>query len=63
MAPYKKVYAIGRCALEAQCLGAKILQCYKKFPVDHWKLLDNRDVIKYLQERLDEIDGKGIKHD
>lgn len=57
MAPYKKVYAIGRCALEAKCLGAEILQCYKKFDVDHWKLLDNKEAAKILQEGLDKIDG------
>ena len=57
MAPYKKVYAIGRCALEARCLGAEILQCYKKFDVSHWKLLDNKEAAKILQEGLDKIDG------
>lgn len=57
MAPYRKVYAIGRCALEARCLGAEILQCYKKFDVDHWKLMDNLEAAKILQEKLDEIDG------
>lgn len=56
MAPYKKVYAIGRCALEAKCLGAEILQCYKKFPVEHWKLIDNKEAAKILQEGLDKID-------
>lgn len=58
MAPYKKVYAIGRCALEAQCLGAELLQCYKKFDVSHWKLLDNKDAAKILQKELDKIDGR-----
>lgn len=58
MSDYKRVYAIGRCALEAQALGAKILQCYKKFPVKHWKLIDNKEAAKMLQEELDKIDGK-----
>lgn len=58
MATYKKVYAIGRCALEAKCLGAEILQCYKKFPVEHWKLMDNKEAAKILQEGLDKIDGR-----
>lgn len=62
MAPYKKVYAIGRCALEAKCLGAEILQCYKKFPVDHWKLMDNKEAAKILQEGLDKIDGIDRSH-
>lgn len=60
MAPYKKVYAIGRCALEAKCLGAELLQCYEKFDVSHWKLLDNKDAAKMLQLELDKID-KGEK--
>lgn len=58
MAPYKKVYAIGRCALEAKCLGAELLQCYKKFDVEHWELLDNREAAKILQLELDRIDKK-----
>lgn len=57
MAPYKKVYAIGRCALEAQCLGAELLQCYKKFDLSHWKLVDNKEAAKIMQEQLDKIDG------
>lgn len=56
MSDYKYVYAIGRCALEAQALGAKILQCYKKFPVEHWKLLDNKEAAEILQRELDKID-------
>lgn len=58
MAPYKKVYAIGRCALEAKCLGAELLQCYEKFDIDHWQVLDNKDAAKILQKELDKIDGK-----
>ena len=58
MSDYKYVYAIGRCALEAQALGAKILQCYKKFPVEHWKLIDNKDAAIMLQRELDKIDKK-----
>lgn len=57
MSKYKNVYAIGRCALEARCLGANILQCYKKYPVSHWKLLDNKEAAVILQNELDKIDG------
>lgn len=57
MAQYRNVYAIGRCALEARCLGANILQCYKKYPVDHWKLIDNKEASVILQKELDKIDG------
>lgn len=60
IAPYKECYAIGRCALEAMVLGCKI----KPFLMDrypdpkYWKVLDNRDAAKILQEELDKIDGK-----
>lgn len=56
MAQYRNVYAIGRCALEARCLGANILQCYKKYTVEHWKLLDNKEAAAILQKELDKID-------
>ena len=57
IAPYRKVYAIGRCAVEAKILGAEILPFYPIFPdPNYWKILDNKDAAKILQEQLDEID-------
>lgn len=64
LAKYRKVYAVGRTAIEAKILGCKILPYDPRFPnPDVWKIYDTKDAIKYLQERLDEIDGKGTEHD
>ena len=54
---YKKVYAVGRCALEARCLGCEILPYDPRYPDDRWHLYDNKDVIPMLQNILNEIDG------
>ena len=57
IAPYKECYAIGRCALEAMVLGCKI----KPFLMDrypdpnYWKILDNKNAAKILQEELDKL--------
>ena len=59
MARYKKVYAAGRCAIEAKVLGCEILAYDDRFPDPSvWQVLDNKDAAKILQERLDEIDGR-----
>lgn len=61
MAKCQKVYAVGRCALEARCLGAEILAYDERFPdPDFWQVLDNREAAKLLQLELDKID-KEIK--
>lgn len=59
MAPYKKCYAIGRCAIEAMVLGCKIMPfLMDRYPdPKYWKILDNRDAAKILQSELDKIDG------
>ena len=57
MAKCRKVYAVGRCALEAKCLGAEILPYDERFPdPELWQVIDNRDAAKMLQKELDEID-------
>lgn len=58
MAEYRKVYTVGRTALEALCLGAEeILPYDPRFPDPSiWKVLDTRDAAKILQKKLDEID-------
>ena len=64
MAKYRKVYAVGRTAIEAKILGCKILPYDPRFPnPDIWKVYDTFDAIKELQIKLDEIDGKGIEND
>lgn len=59
LARYKKVYAVGRTAIEAKALGAEILAYDPRFPdVDVWKVFDNKDAAKMLQVELDKIDRK-----
>lgn len=57
MAQYKKVYAVGRCAIEAKILGCEVLPYDPRFPdPDIWQVLDNKYAAYLLQEKLDEID-------
>lgn len=59
LAKYRRVFAVGRCAIEAKVLGCEILPYDERFPdVDLWQVLDNKEAAKILKERLDEIDGK-----
>lgn len=59
MAEYETVYAVGRCAIEAKALKCKLKAYDERFPkVSRWKVLDNKDAAKMLQEALDEIDGR-----
>lgn len=57
MAQYKKVYAVGRTAIEAKILGCEVLPYDTRFPdPDVWKIVDNKDAAKMLQAMLDDID-------
>lgn len=57
LARYKEVYAVGRTAIEAKALGCKIKAYDPRFPDPKiWKVLDNKDAAKILQEELDKID-------
>lgn len=58
MAKYKKIYAVGRCALEAKVLGAEIGIYDPRYPQDIWTVLDNSEAAVALQEKLDIIDKK-----
>lgn len=58
IAPYKECYAIGRCAIEAKCLGCQIKVCYHKYQdPSWWRVLDNKDAAKILQSMLYRIDN------
>lgn len=58
MAKYEYVYAVGRTAIEAKALGCKLKAYDPRFPkVSMWKVLDNKDAAKMLQEMLNAIDG------
>lgn len=53
MAQYKKIYAVGRTAIEARALGCEILPYDPRFPdVGRWKVIDNLEAAKMLQEEL-----------
>lgn len=57
IAEYKDVYAVGLTALEARCLGCRILPYDPRFPdASVWKVNDCRDMVKVLQEKLDRIE-------
>lgn len=59
MAEYKKVYAVGRTAIEARVLGCEIGVYDPRFTDSTvWQILDNSDAVRILQEELDKIDGK-----
>lgn len=58
MARYETIYAVGRTAIEAKCLGCKLKAYDERFPkVSRWKVVDNKAAAKMLQEMIDEIDG------
>ena len=57
MAEYEKICAVGRTAIEARILGCEIIPYDPRFPNPSiWKILDNKEAAKMLQEMLDEID-------
>lgn len=58
MAKYETIYAVGRTAIEAKCLRCKLKAYDPRFPkVSRWKVLDNKEAAKILQNELDKIDG------
>lgn len=57
MAKYKRVYAVGRSAIEAKILGCEVMPYDERFPdPDRWQILDTRDAAMILQNKLDSID-------
>ena len=65
MSKYKRVYAVGRTAIEAKVLGCEVLPYDPRFPnPEIWQILDNKDAAKILQEELDKYDkpDKGSKN-
>ena len=57
LSKYRKVYAIGRCALEAKCLGCEVESHAGEYEGVEFELIDNKEIIPELQRILDEIDG------
>lgn len=61
MAKYKKIYATGRVAIQAKILGCELGLADRRFnSTDIWKVLDNRDAAKMLQQMINEIDGEKL---
>lgn len=60
MAQYRKVYAVGRTAIEAKTLGCEILPYDPRFPdPSRWEVIDTREAAAILQEKLNAIDRTG----
>lgn len=58
MARYERVYAVGRCAIEARVLGCEVLPYDERFPDPSvWQVVDNADAARMLQAMLDEMGG------
>lgn len=58
MAPYKKIYATGRTAIQGKILGCEIGVHDSRFPnPDFWKVVDCSEAVKILQYEIDRIDG------
>lgn len=59
MAKYRKIYAVGRTAIEARILGCDIGYYDPRYPDPNiWGVLDCSQAVKMLQKELDRIDGK-----
>ena len=58
VAKYRKVYAVGRSAIEAKILGCEVLPYDDRFPdPDRWQILDTREAADILQGKLNGLDG------
>lgn len=58
MARYESIYAVGRTAIEAKCLGCEIKPYDSRYPdVSVWQVVDNKEAAQILQKKLNEIDG------
>lgn len=64
MAQFKKIFAVGRTAIEAKVLGCEIGAYDPRFPdPERWQVLDNADVVPILQELLDAEDNQGKENE
>lgn len=52
IAKFRKIYAVGRTAIEAKVLGCKIGIYDPRYPKDIWKVYDNSEVVPILQSIL-----------
>lgn len=58
VAPYRKAYAIDRCAQECQVLGCELLPLQTRYGCDSTNVLDNRDAAEMLQQILNAREGE-----
>lgn len=59
MAQYRRIYAVGRTAIEAKVLGCEVMAYDSRYPDPSlWGVLDNREAAVMLQVELDKIDGR-----
>lgn len=63
VAPYRRAYAIDRCAQECQVLGCELLPLEVRYGCDSTNVLDNRDAAEMLQQILNAIDNNEKKGD
>lgn len=57
IAQYRRIAAVGRCAIEAMVLGCEIVPYDPRFPDPSiWKIVDNKEAAGMLQDILDKID-------
>ena len=60
MATYETIYAVGRTAIEARCLGCRVEAYDRRYPnPELWKVIDNKEAAKMLQIQIDRIDKRG----
>lgn len=58
MSMYRKLYAVGRTAIEGKVLGCEILPYDDRFPdPSRWEILDNTTAAQILQEKLKKIEN------
>lgn len=59
LAKYRNVYAVGRTALEARYLGARVLPYIQRFPDPTlWEPIDSEEAAEILQKKLDVIERR-----
>lgn len=61
IAHYKKVYAMGCTAVEARALGCKIMKRSEEYDPEDFPLLDVKDAIRILQNKIDEVEENNRK--
>ena len=56
MARYRRVYAVGRCAIEARVLGCEVLPYDPRYPDPSiWRVMDNSEAAVILQGLIEEV--------